>query len=104
MGSLADQIGSLGADIVGIAVTATFSQMAFSRELGIDFPLLSDWDGSVADAFGVRYSIWKGHEGVAKRAIFVVAANGTIAYRWSTDDAELLPDLMPMMRALETLA
>lgn len=104
LGSLADQIRSLRADLVGIAVTATFSQMAFGRNLGIDFPLLSDWDGAVAGSFGVRYPIWKGHIGVAKRAIFVLDANGVVAYRWSTEDAEQLPDLMEMIRALETLS
>ena len=103
LGSIAGEIESLGADLVGIAVTATFSQMAFVRQIGIDFPLLSDWDGAVSGAFGVRYAVWKGHVGLAKRSIFVIDGSGTVRYAWSTDDAEELPPLHPVIRALESL-
>lgn len=92
------------ADLVAIAVSATFSQMAFARELGLDFPLLSDWDGVVSGAFGVRYDIWKGHVGLAKRALFVIDGQGTVHYTWSTDDAEELPDLQPMLDSLRDLS
>lgn len=71
--------------------------MAFADRLGVDFPLLSDWDGEVSDAYGVRYDIWKGHAGLAKRSIFVVGGDGRIAYRWYTDDAHDLPDFDDVM-------
>lgn len=93
MGRLQPDIEALGGGIAAIAVTATFSQMAFAETLGIGFPLLSDWGGAVATAYGVRYAEWKGHEGVAKRSIFVIDGEGMIRYRWSTDDALELPDL-----------
>lgn len=71
--------------------------MAFADRLGVDFPLLSDWDGEVSDAYGVRYDIWKGHAGLAKRSIFVVGGDRRIAYRWYTDDAHDLPDFDDVM-------
>ena len=103
MGSVAGEIESLGADLVGIAVTATFSQMAFAQQIGIGFPLLSDWDGAISGAFGVRYDEWKGHAGLAKRSIFVIDGAGTARYVWSTDDAEELPVLEPVIAALRSL-
>lgn len=87
--------------MVAIAVAATFAQMAFAEHLGIDFPLLSDWDGAVADAYGVRYGSWKGHRGVAKRSLFVVDEAGVITYRWVTDDALVLPPVDEMVAAVE---
>ena len=104
MGSVADEIESLGADLVGIAVAATFSQIAFAQQIGISFPLLSDWDGSTSGAFGVRYNEWKGHVGLAKRSIFVIDGAGTVRYAWSTDDAEEVPLLEPVIQVLQSLA
>ncbi len=90
----------MGAEVVAIAVTPTFAQMAFADRLGIDFPLLSDWDGVVSDAYGVRYDIWKGHTGLAKRSVFVIGRDGIISYRWYTDDAHDIPDVDEVVTAL----
>lgn len=104
MGHLRSRIGALGAGIAAIAVTATFSQIAFADALGIEFPMLSDWDGRVSAAYGVQYGEWKGHAGVAKRSLFVIDADARIRYRWSSEDALVEPDLAEMMEALEALS
>ena len=101
---MASDIRALGAGLVGIAVTPTFAQMAFADRLGIDFPLLSDWDGVVCDAYGVRYESWKGHSGVAKRSVFVVGEDGLISYSWYSEDAHDLPDFDEVMAAVATTA
>ncbi len=104
MGARADRIRALGAEIVAIAVTATFAQMAFAEHLGVGFPLLSDWEGTVADSYGVRYESWKGHRGVAKRSLFVIDQTGTITYRWVTDDALVLPRLDDLVAAVKEIS
>lgn len=86
--------------MAAIAVTATFSQMAFAESTGVTFPLLSDWGGAVAEAYGVRYDEWKGHAGVAKRSVFVIGEDGLIKYRWVTDNALVLPPLEEALRVL----
>jgi glutaredoxin-dependent peroxiredoxin len=98
-----DEIEASGASVVGIAVTATFSQMAFAEHLGVSFPLLSDWGGETAEAYGVRYDVWKGHAGLAKRSLFVVDQGGTIRYRWLSDDALVVPDLDESIGVLASL-
>ncbi len=103
MGHRAGEIRELGADILAVAVTATFAQQAFAAELGVDFPLLSDWDRTVCAAYGVRYDVWKGHRGLAKRSVFVIDRSGTVRYRWVTDDALVLPDLDDVVTTLEAL-
>ena len=100
MGTRAQEIRSLGAEIVGVGVSATFSQMAFTRILALDFPLLSDWEGAVAEAYGVRYDMWKGHRGLAKRSLFVIDQTGTITYDWVTEDALVQPDLDELVDAV----
>jgi glutaredoxin-dependent peroxiredoxin len=78
--------------------------MAFAERLGIDFPLISDWGGTTANAYGVRYDIWKGHTGLAKRSVFVIDREGLIRYVWSNDDALTLPDFDEVMEAIAAVA
>lgn len=103
MGQEVRRISDAGAHVAAVAVTATFSQIAFAERLGITFPLLSDWGGATAEAYGVRYDVWKGHEGLAKRSLFVIDRAGTIRYRWVTDDALVIPDLDEPHRILREL-
>jgi peroxiredoxin len=103
LGQWSGEIGRLGGQVFGIAVTATFSQQAFAGSLGIDFPLLSDWDRTTCAAYGVRYDVWKGHAGLAKRSLFVVDREGVVRYRWVTDDAAVVPDLAEAVTLLADL-
>lgn len=89
--------------MAAIAVTATFSQMAFAETTGVQFPLLSDWGGKVAEAYGVLYEEWKGHTRLAKRSVFVIDTGGVVRYRWVTDDALALPPLFDALEVLEAL-
>ena len=91
MGQRSGAIHALGAELVGIAVTATYAQQAFAQSLGIDYPLLSDWGGETSKAYGVQYEVWKGHAGLAKRSVFVIDRSGRVTYRWATDDAAIQP-------------
>jgi peroxiredoxin len=100
---LLDTVHSLGASAVGIAVTATFSQQQFATDLQLRFPLLSDWNREVSTAWGVSYDVWKGHQGVAKRSVFVIDTDGTVKYRWVTDDALVQPDYDELIAALRQL-
>jgi len=94
---------ALGAEPVAIAVTATFSQIAFGESLGVDFPMLSDWEGSVANSYGVQYDVWKGHTGLAKRSVFLLDGDRRVRYRWSSDDALEVPDLYEALDAIEAI-
>ncbi len=51
---LTAEFRSLGAQPVGISADRVDKQQKFSETYGFDYPLLSDTDGSVAAAFGVR--------------------------------------------------
>ena len=104
MGQLTGEIHELGAEPVAVAVTATFSQREFAESLGVDFPMLSDWDGAVSSSYGAQYDVWKGHVGLAKRSVFLIDPIGIIRYRWQTDNAEELPDLNEVVGALRGLA
>ena len=103
MGQAAPRVEAMGGRIAAIAVTATFSQMAFAKQLGVPFPLLSDWGRETCAAYGVRYDVWKEHDGLAKRSIFVIDREGIIRYRWVTDDALETPVIEDALEALASL-
>jgi peroxiredoxin len=99
-GARIGEIRGLGVELVAVAVTPTFAQMAFADKLGIDFALLSDWEGTTCAAYGVRYDSWKGHKGLAKRSVFVMDRSGRITFRWYSDDALDLPGFDEVMAAI----
>ena len=72
---LSDEFGRLGAQRVGISHDPVDKQRKFVDKNGFDFPLLSDEDGVVASAFGVRRVI-----GLLpnKRWTFVIGADRRI--------------------------
>ena len=72
---LAAEFREAGAQRVGISRDPVEKQKQFSDQHGFDYPLLSDADGEVAAAFGVRRRI-KGLP--TKRATFVIGADGVV--------------------------
>ncbi len=65
----------MGARVVGVSADTWATQGAFSRELGLEFPLLSDWpDRETIASFGVA------REGgpTARRVTFVFDAEGVL--------------------------
>jgi peroxiredoxin len=89
--------------VFGVSTDGSFSHRAFAEEQGLDYALLSDGDGSVAEAYDVLYEEFKGHKRVAKRAVFLIDTEGTVRYAWSTDDPSRQPDWMEIEEALGAL-
>ncbi|HET6638023.1 MAG TPA: redoxin domain-containing protein, partial [Gemmatimonadota bacterium] len=82
----------LEADVFGISVDSPFVTRRFREELGLPFPLLSDFNHDVGAAYGVLYEDYFGLRGVARRAAFVVGTDGRIAYAWVSERDDVLPD------------
>jgi peroxiredoxin len=67
------------AEVIGISVDGVWCHLAFAKDRKLRFPLLADFEpkGAVARTYGV----YRPHDGVSERALFVIDAAGTI--RWS---------------------
>ena len=90
--------------VFGVSTDGVFSHRAFAERHDIDFPLLSDSDGSVAESYGALRSELLGHRRVAKRALFLLDSDGTVRYRWVGEDPETVPELTPLYEALGDLS
>jgi peroxiredoxin len=76
-------------EVVGISANAPFSQKAFVDFAKINYPLLSDRDGKVMQAFGVYDDKRK----LAKRSYVIIDKEGVVRYlniRPSNSEKDLL--------------
>jgi thioredoxin-dependent peroxiredoxin len=71
---LAMRFAQAGTHRVGISVDDLTTTELFAESEQLDFPLLADFTGAVADAYGVRRRFWAG----AKPATFVIAQSQRI--------------------------
>ncbi len=95
-----DEWTALDAEVFGISVDSPFVTRRFREELGLPFPLLSDFNHDVGAAYGVLYEDYFGLRGVARRAAFVVGPNGRIAYAWVSERDDVLPDFEAVREAV----
>ena len=82
----------LDAEVFGISVNSPFVTRRFREELGLPFPLLSDFNHDVAAAYGVLYEDYFGLRSVAKRSAFVIGRDGRIVWAWVSERDDVLPD------------
>ncbi|MEZ5275988.1 MAG: redoxin domain-containing protein [Opitutaceae bacterium] len=90
----------LNAAVYGISVDSPFSLEVFARQNKLNFPLLSDFNKQVSQAYDVLYADLLGFKGVSKRSAFVVGSDGNILFSSSSDDAKVLPDFNAVKAAL----
>ena len=72
---LGKEFANLGAQRLGISMDSVERQKEFADRHEFDYPLLSDSDGAVAEAYGVRRRL--GPTAV-RRATFVIGADGVV--------------------------
>ncbi|MFZ0271628.1 MAG: redoxin domain-containing protein [Acidobacteriaceae bacterium] len=68
------------AEVVGISVDGVWCHEAFSKDHKLHFPLMADFEpkGAVARTYGA----YREEDGVCERALFVIDAQGRIAWSY----------------------
>ncbi len=79
------ELGELGARPIGISTDPVERQREFAEKYGLDYPLLSDPDGSVAEQFGVRRAGLLANVAPTKRQTFVIGPDRRILRRISSE-------------------
>ena len=83
----------LGAQVLGISVDSPFTLAKFKEENQYQFPLLSDFNKEVSQAFGAFYDEFVFNlKGVSKRAAFVLNENQEVIYAEVLESAGDLPN------------
>ncbi len=84
--------------VLGISTDSPYSHRAFAAELGLEFPLLSDFYGKHASA---AYGVLR-PEGFAERASFIIDKDGILRYV-AVHDLSQIPDVEELIEVLEGL-
>lgn len=76
-------LSSLGVDVVGISPDEPDAQSKFDQKFGLGFPLLSDPDHAIAQAYGVwgKTNYGRAYMGII-RSSFLIDGNGRIDRAW----------------------
>lgn len=90
----------LDAAVYGISVDSPFSLEKMALIDNLQFPLLSDFNKDVSEAYGVLYPELLGFKGVSKRSAFVIDEQGIIIYAESSEDPKVVPDFEAIQKVL----
>jgi len=91
----------MGVEVLAISVDSPFTLAKFKEENNYQFPLLSDFNKEVSQAYGAYYDEFVFQlKGVAKRAAFVLDENQNILYAEVLESAGDLPDFDAIRKAL----
>ena len=91
----------MNAAVVGISVDSPFTLAKFKEDQSYQFPLLSDFNKEISQAYGAFYDEFVFNlKGVSKRAAFVINEQGVITYAEVLESAGDLPDFDAIRKAV----
>ena len=86
------KLNNAKAQVYGISVDTFFTLAAFKKDQNLNFPLLSDFNKEVIQAYGAFNPDMIGLKGIAKRSTFVIDKDGVIRHAEVLDDARNEPN------------
>lgn len=91
---------SLGCRVFGVSIDSPFVVDKFRAELNVPFPILSDFNKTVAASYDALHADLMGLKGVTKRAAYVVGSDGKIAYAWEAEIPKTQVDFAAIKNAV----
>ena len=84
-----EDLAAQGADVWGVSIDQTDSQVAFRESMNVTIPMLSDAvpQAAAARAFGVLFA----PTGVANRALVIVGPDLKVLWSWEGEHPGILP-------------
>jgi peroxiredoxin len=98
------RLNSAAAQVYGISVDTFFTLKAFRDAEQLTYPLLSDFNKEVIQAYGVVNPDMIGLKGISKRAVFVIDKDGTVAHAEVLEDARNEPNYDAVFACLSKLS
>jgi len=91
------------AAVVGIVVDSVEENATLSRDAEIAFPLLSDPDLQVVDAYGLRHHDAHEHRDIAHSASVLVDGDGIVRWVFVTRNVRVRPMPADILAAIDAL-
>jgi peroxiredoxin len=94
----------LDAKILAVSVDSPFTLAKYKEDQRLNFPLLSDFNKGVSEAYGTLYAEFAlGLKGVSKRSAFVIDQEGAIRYAEVLENAGEIPNFAAIKETLAQL-
>ena len=89
-----DEISKLGAQVIGISNDGPFANKAFAEKHNLNFPMLGDYKSKTIRDYDVLmpHLLHVKDYDAAKRSVFIINEDGTIGYKWVSDDPLVEPN------------
>ena len=68
------KLEAVDTQVLGVSMDSPFANRAFAEQIGVSFPLLSDWGGEVTHQYGIYTDKYK----AARRVNFLIGKDGKI--------------------------
>ncbi|SDQ47577.1 redoxin domain-containing protein [Natronobacterium texcoconense] len=93
------------ATVYGVSRDSPFTLNEFRAQNELEFGLISDLNQEIVDDYDLAMDFDDlGVYGVAKRSVFVIDADGEVAYAWVSDDPGVEPEYAEVEDAAEDAA
>jgi peroxiredoxin Q/BCP len=79
-----DSLKEKNVEVIGVSFDSGDSHLKFISKHNLNFPLLADTDGTIADAYGVRMA----GRSMAKRVSFLIGLDGKIVHVTDSPNAD----------------
>jgi peroxiredoxin len=95
---------NVNAQPLGISTDSLFTLARFREEQSLNFPLLSDYNKEVSEAYGSLYETWGfDYKGVTKRSAFLLDKEGIVRYAEVLENASDQPDFSAIKASMAEL-
>jgi peroxiredoxin len=88
--------------VFGVSIDSPFVTDKFRAELNIPFPILSDFNKTVAASYDALHADLMGLKGVTKRAAYVIDSTGRVTYAWEAEIPKTQIDFAAVKAAVQS--
>lgn len=99
-----NEISNLGAQVVAISNDGPFANKAFAKQHNINFPVLGDYTSKTIRDYDILMPdlLHVKDYNAAKRSVFIVMEDGTIGYKWVSEDPLKEPNYQEIKEFLKS--
>ncbi len=77
------RLDATGTQVLGVSMDSAFADKAFADQIGVTFPLLSDWGGEITRKYGIYVDKYQ----APRRVNFLIGKDGKILEEQVDKDA-----------------
>ena len=99
------ELSDAGAQVVAVSIDGPFANKQFTAMHNLNFQVLSDYARDAVRKYGVVMPdlLHVKQYNAAKRSVFVIDPNGTVKYKWVSDNPLIEPNYDEIKQVIKTI-